>query len=355
MQEAYLIARAFVRMFNGPEAVAIIDQKYGKRFEEYHWRNVLRYCVDGNLQAVLDEYRHMLIDSYGLKNRKLLSQAFKISQLILEAMSASTATYRIDTLQSFLELDSDSKRIGLRSHYAAGFYEMKMQAENTVQRTDRLRSAFNSPFRPFVLATTSIGQEGLDFHYYCRKVMHWNLPANPIDLEQREGRINRYKCIAIRQNVAEWYGSIQMQNDLWEEMFAYCKADKQGEHCELIPFWFVPIDAAVGKRFAIERIVPKYPFSRDEQQYERLVRMLSIYRLSLGQARQEELLEFILQSFDKDNIDVLKDLYMNLSPYYRERDRSNKTMGSDSKKDHIFIGSLKRFMKGGGNSGSPKE
>lgn len=37
-------------------------------------------------------------------------------------------------------------------------------------------------------------------------IMHWNLPSNPIDLEQREGRINRFKCLAIRQNVAGQYG-----------------------------------------------------------------------------------------------------------------------------------------------------
>jgi hypothetical protein len=39
--------------------------------------------------------------------------------------------------------------------------------------------------------------------------MHWNLPCNPIDLEQREGRINRFKCLAIRQNVADKYGDIE--------------------------------------------------------------------------------------------------------------------------------------------------
>ena len=37
-----------------------------------------------------------------------------------------------------------------------------------------------------MLASTSIGQEGLDFHNYCRRIVHWNLPSNPIDLEQRE-------------------------------------------------------------------------------------------------------------------------------------------------------------------------
>lgn len=55
--------------------------------------------------------------------------------------------------------------------------------------------AFNSPMRPFVLATTSIGQEGLDFHNYCRVIMHWNLPSNPIDV----GRILR--TFKIKKNV----------------------------------------------------------------------------------------------------------------------------------------------------------
>ena len=54
-------------------------------------------------------------------------------------------------------------------------------------RKENIRNAFNSPMRPFVLATTSIGQEGLDFHNYCRVIMHWNLPSNPIDV----GRILR--------------------------------------------------------------------------------------------------------------------------------------------------------------------
>jgi len=318
MYEAYILGRSFMQMFNRPEAVAIVDQKYGKRFEEFHWRNVLRYCIDGNIQAVLDEFKHMLLESYGLKDKAINQQIIKVSSLMRESMTASTASYQVDTLQSFLELDSDRKRIGLRSHYAAGFFQMKSQDNKYLQRTDRLRSAFNSPFRPFVLATTSIGQEGLDFHYYCRKVMHWNLPSNPIDLEQREGRINRYKNLAIRQNIANWYSSILFNQDPWVEMFDKCKEEKQNDHCEIIPYWFVPLEAGNDEAVHIERIVPKYPYSRDEQQYERLVRMLSIYRISMGQARQEELIEYILHNVDEDEFTELEKLFMNLSPYYRE-------------------------------------
>jgi ERCC4-related helicase len=67
-------------------------------------------------------------------------------------------------------------------------------------------AAFNSPFWPFVLASTSVGQEGLDFHHYSHAVVHWNIPANPVDLEQREGRVHRYQGHAVRRNVAAGYG-----------------------------------------------------------------------------------------------------------------------------------------------------
>lgn len=66
-------------------------------------------------------------------------------------------------------------------------------------RSDTLRRAFNSPFWPHVLSTTSIGQEGLDFHYWCDKIVHWDLPAGPVEFEQREGRVSRYSSLTARR------------------------------------------------------------------------------------------------------------------------------------------------------------
>jgi len=43
----------------------------------------------------------------------------------------------------------------------------------------------------------------------------------------------------------------------------------------------------------IERIIASYPLSKDIDNYQRLIKILSLYRLTLGQARQEELLESI--------------------------------------------------------------
>lgn len=82
---------------------------------------------------------------------------------------------------------------------------------------------------------------------------------------------------------------------------------------DLIPYWGLQESEDMIK---IERIVPMYPFSRDVLAYERLIKILSVYRLTLGQARQEELLEYLFKNCDDPA--KLKKLFINLSPYYRK-------------------------------------
>ena len=228
-----------------------------------------------------------------------------------------TAHYNIDTFDAFANEVRGEKysdlRINMRSHFAVCF--SKSTDKGTGDRKENLRNAFNSPLRPFVLASTSVGQEGLDFHNYCRKIMHWNLPTNPVDLEQREGRINRYKCLTIRQNVALLHGNITYREDesLWNQMFEEAKKhENNGKYSELIPFWVF----GKNQKIKLERIVPIYPMSSDIVRYERLVKILSLYRMTLGQPRQEELLEYVFSNCDENEIeDMKKELFINLSPW----------------------------------------
>jgi hypothetical protein len=231
---------------------------------------------------------------------------------------------KVDATQKYgkqQHLFSEDKKISLRTHFAVGYYNLKADKE-AVSSTENVRQAFNSPFRPFVLATTSIGQEGLDFHTYCRKIMHWNLPHNPIDLEQREGRINRFLCHAIRQNLAgSKYADAPFEADIWPEIMRRAEEGLKGDGSDLVPYWFLPEDFFNGddadNRKRIERIVPMYPFSQDRIRYDRMIEVLSLYRLTLGQPRQEELLRVINdQNIDKTK---LSELYINLSPFSKEK------------------------------------
>jgi hypothetical protein len=296
-EQAYALAESFVSLFNRTVSMDILDVLYGKS-DDYYYEDVLRYCAEGNLQSVLDEWAYAL----GEKDDDLLES--------MRSSFLGTASVQVDTYESF---SGKSAKPRMRNHFAVGYFNVRLDDKN-VQRTESIRLAFNSPFRPFVLATTSIGQEGLDFHLYCRKICHWNLPSNPVDLEQREGRINRYLCLAIRQSVAQKYGNIKFHSDIWNEMFHAANEAEKQDLSDLVPFWCLPDDGS--NIVKIERIVPMYPLSKDRLVYERLVNVLTLYRLTLGQPRQEELLDAI-HSAELDS-ELLDKLFINLSPYFRD-------------------------------------
>lgn len=307
------LAKIFINRMNTPESTALIEAVSGDQNTQPHWKKLLTYCKNGNLQAVFDEYAHIIVESNNLNRNERRMDL--LHGIIMESMNIHTASYRVDTYNGFHDRLKEKKKnndLQIRSHFAVAFTNSDGGLDKGLDRKKSVRNSFNSPFRPFVLATTSIGQEGLDFHYYCRKIVHWNLPSNPIDLEQREGRINRFKSLAIRQNVALRYGNLKFQKSLWTEMFeAAMENEKIDQGSELIPFWGLNNSEDMIK---IERIVPMYPFSRDIPQYHRLIKILSLYRLTLGQARQEELLEYLYTNNTEED---LQKLFINLSPFYK--------------------------------------
>lgn len=62
----------------------------------------------------------------------------------------------------------------------------------------RLMLAFNTPFYPEILVTSSVMAEGVDLHLNCRHIIHHDLAWNPSNLEQRTGRIDRIGAKAER-------------------------------------------------------------------------------------------------------------------------------------------------------------
>ena len=73
---------------------------------------------------------------------------------------------------------------------------------------------------------------------YCHVVVHWNLPNNPVDLEQREGRVHRYKGHAIRKNVALKHGAGALADggDVWATAFGFACHDRLETDSELVPY-----------------------------------------------------------------------------------------------------------------------
>ena len=199
--------------------------------DDAYWRRVLEYAANGGIQSVLDEYAHILREWLGHLGRdpELLGPA--LGNAIHDAVTVRTANYRVEDVRSDgKQIDTDQRNI--RARFALRFGSQSPDEGGDLQRSSQVRAAFNSPFWPFVLASTSVGQEGLDFHQYCHAIVHWNLPSNPVDLEQREGRVHRYKGHAIRKNVAAAQRAAAFADDVtdpWDRMFCEAEVGRDGE------------------------------------------------------------------------------------------------------------------------------
>lgn len=299
LSAAARIASGFRSLFNMPETIAMLRGSG----EDTYWRLTLQYGIDGNLQSVLDEYVHVLRESLGLQEHSSEEQVAGIAECIQSVLSLRTAQIRIDEIKmsgNGFALDD----FNTRCRFALRFGDIRDDNNQALVRADSVRDAFNSPFRPFVLASTSIGQEGLDFHTWCHAVVHWNLPSNPVDLEQREGRVHRYKGHAVRKNIAERYGLTALSvahegGDPWQTLFHIAAQRKSDGHCDLIPYWIFEDGAA-----RVERRIPLLPYSKEVAKLKRLKQNLALYRIVFGQPRQEDLLLCIAQdgNYESSNL-----------------------------------------------------
>lgn len=300
------ITTGFQSLFNVPENVALIKSFNGKSY----WRKVLKYGLQGNLQALLDEHIHVLIESLGLVNRSTTERIEEISESLYSVLTLRTSHVRVHQFKvNNHEVVDDA--FDVRCKFALRFGSGKNEAGQEI-RIEKVRDAFNSPFRPFVLASTSIGQEGLDFHLWCHAVMHWNLPSNPIDLEQREGRVHRYKGYAVRKNIAEVHNIHSLKSvydagqDPWKMLFDKAYLEKCKSKNDMIPYWISDKGTST-----IQRYVPWLPYSKEERKLARLKSDLSLYRMAFGQPRQDDLLA---KFQDIQDVEKLSEFWIDLKP-----------------------------------------
>jgi hypothetical protein len=139
---------------------------------------VMTAVVNGGLESVLDE--HFWVRAQNLPEGVMALVKDLKSSLGLRAGSFS-----------FHGIGKAKDKIPVRCHVAVPFGDAEgepaIKVDGTTShsapaRPDEVRRSFNSPFWPHILATTSVGQEGLDFHPWCSRVVHWDLPSNPLDL-----------------------------------------------------------------------------------------------------------------------------------------------------------------------------
>lgn len=245
-----------------------------------YFERLMKAIVDGNFEAVLDEHFWISGQSPSHAGSALIAGLGSVLQLRTGQSQLHSADRK------------GVKPLSLRCHAAmafgqAGDAQASIEPGAPPLRTEDLRKAFNSPFWPHVLITTSVGQEGLDFHHWCRRVVHWDLCSNPVDLEQREGRVDRYASLAVRRALAKEpdaspsseTGALSPWDRIAEAAQRNC-SDPGG----LSPWW-------VMKGADIDRVVLEVSGSEQAHRLKQLRQRLLLYRLALGQPNQEDLVE----------------------------------------------------------------
>jgi len=308
LSAAAQIASGFRSLYNQAESISLLRGTG----DDTYWRLTLRYGIDGNIQAMLDEYVHTLLESMGLQHESAEAQLAAIASRIQAVVSLRTTQLNVDELKTKGGNYTWSD-LYTRCRFALRYGQLRDDKDQAVAHAESVKDAFNSPFPPFVLASTSIGQEGLDFHTWCHAVMHWNLPSNPVDMEQREGRVHRYKGHAVRKNIAEHYGlsalhSLAESADPWTQLFALAASQRKAGQSDLIPYWIFEEGTS-----RVERRVPMLPYSKESIKFKRLKRELALYRIVFGQPRQEDLL-FGLKHNGDESLKDMTHLLISLEP-----------------------------------------
>lgn len=260
-----------------PDAAGAADDSDDSDGRRYRQR-IQDAILDGNLESVLDEHLWITRTLRG-------SSSAEAAASLEDALSLRTSSLVFHGL-------GGEEDLRVRAHVALPFtaevHQQRAGKEDTGRsasaRQDDLRGAFNSPFWPHVLASTSVGQEGLDFHAWCARVAHWDLPGNPVDLEQREGRVDRYGGLAVRQALARKLGRRELESlsSPWRDLASRAEQRFSDDEAGLAPWW-------ICRDATVERLVFDVPLSEAHQRLEKLKQQRMLYRLTLGQPDQEDL------------------------------------------------------------------
>jgi hypothetical protein len=301
-RHAALIADSFRSLLEQPESLALASRL--APHQKQWWRRLLHLSLKADLAAVVDEHVAALVNwAPSLSNED--DDVVRVARAFRNALNLPAVPLRI-------HVPGGSGRATMTTRAAMRIPTEDAAAEER-NHVERLRLAFNSPFPPFLLATTSVGQEGLDFHLWCHAVVHWNLPRSPIVFEQREGRVNRFRGHVQRRNLASSFRQYAFSGDRGEPWGAMWNAATTVAKLEpndsdgMSPSW------VCRGPHKIHRHLPHLPLSAETAEIGPLLRRVARYRLTLGQPDPEQLLQALSDGNALDEA-IARELIIDLAP-----------------------------------------
>jgi ATP-dependent helicase HepA len=127
-----------------------------------------------------ESYRGEVDTKYdGFKNALLASFAAGAERILVFSYFTGTIDYLADRL------------VGLPTNTGQTLKVLKLYGRMGTEARERAVASFRDEAGPVVLLSSEVGSEGLDFQY-CSRMFNYDLPWNPMRVEQRIGRLDRY-------------------------------------------------------------------------------------------------------------------------------------------------------------------
>jgi hypothetical protein len=122
---------------------------------------------------------------------------------------------------------------------------------------------------------------------------HWDLCPSPLDLEQREGRIQRFGGLSVRSALAQQLRQRTLDEagrdtSPWAILAAHAEQEFSRDESGRSPWWSCPDEK-------IDRLFVVLPQSRQTARFDQLSRLRWVYRLALGQPHQQDFIETVSQ------------------------------------------------------------
>jgi hypothetical protein len=269
--------------------------------------------IEGGFESVLDEHFWYLSQGPAKTFSELLGEL----RAVLRLHDPSVTFHEPADTAGSGECDQAFR---IRCHVAIPLTEGRIHGNGDSSldgplRPDEVRRAFNSPFWPKVLVTTSIGQEGLDLHPWCNSLAHWDLATGPVALEQREGRITRFAGLSVRRAIANRMQSrVNVNGGIaspWKQL-AHLAESELGDDSGLAPWWSV--DGATYKSYVFSAASSEQRIGLEALNQER-----ALYRLVLGMPDQNDLMGVLKIKLEQGDETDIRAACLDLCAYNRDR------------------------------------
>lgn len=136
---------------------------------------------------------------------RMLRRLGNLTELINAAEALGDVDSKYDAFQSWLSNSLDETKEGgvlLFSHFHSTLEHLQQKLENDgylsalitgrtkMEERDRIRNSFKNG-EVDILLSSEVGSEGLD-QQHCHRLVNYDLPWNPMRIEQRIGRLDRF-------------------------------------------------------------------------------------------------------------------------------------------------------------------